>query len=177
VVCRPPSPAPVEWLSLRVGLAVADRLEQEAGLAAGIVRIKWPNDLYVADRKLAGILSEARWQGELLSWVVVGVGVNVSNPLPSEASPAPIRLADLGTPPPLPELADRVAATIAEQTGRADRLDEDELARFAARDWLKGRALAGPVSGIADGIADDGRLKVQDLAGNSTLVAGGIELA
>jgi BirA family biotin operon repressor/biotin-[acetyl-CoA-carboxylase] ligase len=177
VVCRPPSPAPVEWLSLRVGLALADRLEQDTGLAAGAVQIKWPNDLYVADRKLAGILSEARWQGEMLSWVVVGVGVNVSNPLPAEASPAPIRLADLGTPPPLPELANRVAATIAEQTGRADRLDEGELARFAARDWLRGRVLAGPVPGIADGIAADGRLKVQDAAGNSTLVAGGIELA
>jgi len=61
-------------LSLRAGIAVARAL-QELGIDA---RLKWPNDVLVADRKIAGILIEA--SGEM---AIVGIGVNVDSvPLP-----------------------------------------------------------------------------------------------
>ena len=56
VLFRPPSGAGIELSGLRIGLAVADAIEAlHAGLS---VRIKWPNDLMVGDRKLGGILCE-----------------------------------------------------------------------------------------------------------------------
>src|SRR4051794_10686215 len=74
VLYRPGSPLGVELLSLRLGLHVAEALESVApGLG---VMLKWPNDLMVSDRKLGGILCEARWQGESLAWVAAGLGLN-----------------------------------------------------------------------------------------------------
>ena len=73
VLYRPPAPDGVELLSLRLGLLVAAALET---LAAGLpVMVKWPNDLMLHDRKLGGMLCEARWQGESLAWVVAGLGL------------------------------------------------------------------------------------------------------
>jgi len=44
-------------------------------------RLKWPNDLVVADRKVGGILCEVRGSGDGPPWVAIGVGVNVAGPL------------------------------------------------------------------------------------------------
>jgi BirA family biotin operon repressor/biotin-[acetyl-CoA-carboxylase] ligase len=41
------------------------------------VRLKWPNDVLIGARKVAGILSEAMWQGDRLEAAIVGVGLNV----------------------------------------------------------------------------------------------------
>src|SRR5262245_17469457 len=82
VLYRLPSPGGVELLSLRLGLLVAAALE---GTAPELpVMLKWPNDLILRDRKLGGILCEARWQGESLAWVAAGLGLNVTNSIPDE---------------------------------------------------------------------------------------------
>src|ERR1700691_5747845 len=72
VLLRPAAvpPAARPWLPLLTGIAVAAALRDEAGVTAGL---KWPNDVLVADRKIAGILAEA--QGDA---VVAGVGLNVT---------------------------------------------------------------------------------------------------
>jgi BirA family transcriptional regulator, biotin operon repressor / biotin---[acetyl-CoA-carboxylase] ligase len=74
VLLRPASvPASARgWLPLLTGVAVADGVRSASGVAA---RLKWPNDVLVADRKLAGILAEQSPDGEA---VVVGVGLNVA---------------------------------------------------------------------------------------------------
>ena len=81
--------APRDWsgLSLAVGLSVAESLHPDIGL-------KWPNDLWVADRKLAGILIEAATAGQR-SQVVIGIGINI-RPRPAEGlSTPPAALTDL----------------------------------------------------------------------------------
>lgn len=74
VLLRPPLP-PARWpeLSLTAGLAVAEALAVAAGCRP---RVKWPNDVLVAGRKVAGILVEG--SAGPGSWVAVGVGVNVA---------------------------------------------------------------------------------------------------
>lgn len=77
---RPPeggSPAPY-LLPLAASVAAAEALRD--GLAGGAVPvlIRWPNDLYVDGRKLAGILCEATFAGARLEYTAVGVGVNVN---------------------------------------------------------------------------------------------------
>ncbi len=72
--------------TLATGLACREVLLSETGLEA---LIKWPNDLYLHDRKIAGILCESVSTPDQLDsqpWIVVGVGVNV-NSLPSDFSP------------------------------------------------------------------------------------------
>ena len=173
---RPGRSAGIELYSLRVGLAVAEAIE---AIGPGLrVAIKWPNDLMLVDRKVGGILCEARWQGEVLAWVVAGVGVNVTNGLPADLATGAIRLADL-LPDADPEVLERgLTARLRVLDPSADRLDAIELDALRGRDWLRGRRLRTPVSGTAVGIADDGALLVRDADGAILPVrAGTVELA
>ena len=77
VVLTPPAAVPAErwpWLSLLTGLAVHDAAAV-LGVRAGL---KWPNDVLVADRKLAGILIERVERPGSLPAAVIGVGLNVA---------------------------------------------------------------------------------------------------
>ena len=74
---RPGDTSGLDVLSLRIGLRAARSLDR---FASEPVRLKWPNDLFVEGRKLAGILIEARWRESRLDWVAIGVGINVSAP-------------------------------------------------------------------------------------------------
>jgi BirA family biotin operon repressor/biotin-[acetyl-CoA-carboxylase] ligase len=68
-------------LNMLGALAVVEMLV-ELGLQASI---KWPNDVLLGRGKVAGILTEAAWQGERLEYVVIGIGVNVDpNSLPAD---------------------------------------------------------------------------------------------
>ncbi len=84
IILRPSmAPAQAPQITLMTAVAVARTL-QKAGLKA---RIKWPNDILVGDRKIAGILTEISTEMDLVDWVVVGLGLNVNTPadrMPSE---------------------------------------------------------------------------------------------
>jgi BirA family transcriptional regulator, biotin operon repressor / biotin---[acetyl-CoA-carboxylase] ligase len=67
---------PLSLLPIAVARWVRDAVEQETGVPA---RVKWPNDLYVGRRKLAGILSESRTQGKA-TYAAIGIGLNVCGP-------------------------------------------------------------------------------------------------
>ncbi len=56
-------------------VALAETLAHDYGLQP---QVKWPNDVLLGGRKVAGVLAEARWEGEHLRGVVVGVGVNLA---------------------------------------------------------------------------------------------------
>lgn len=79
VILRPPvdmvkDTSPVTLLTLASGVAIAEAVRAVTGLPA---QIKWPNDVLVGGRKLAGILAESALQAGTLQFVVVGFGVNV----------------------------------------------------------------------------------------------------
>ncbi|HEU5359270.1 MAG TPA: biotin--[acetyl-CoA-carboxylase] ligase, partial [Gemmatimonadales bacterium] len=149
VLCRPAVPAAAEVLSLRVGLAVAAALEAQAQVS---LRLKWPNDLMLGERKLGGILCEARWRGDRLAWVTVGIGINVTNPIPPDVASTAARLADHDPRAAADRLAESVAEAVAGIDGSAAMLTTQELATFAERDWLRGRAIVAPEPGVAAGI-------------------------
>ena len=82
-------------------LAVADTLS-DFGLAPGI---KWPNDVWVAGKKIAGILTE----GKADEYTVLGIGLNVNNPIPPELQRDAISMMELiGTPLPLDRVLERL---------------------------------------------------------------------
>jgi BirA family transcriptional regulator, biotin operon repressor / biotin---[acetyl-CoA-carboxylase] ligase len=170
VLARPRAAA-LEVLSLRAGLAVAELLETLG--AEGRIALKWPNDLMLDDRKCGGILCEACWQGASPAWVVIGLGLNVTNAVPPALAEMATRLASI-----LPALtAEALVTPMVEALRRVDAaagtLGDGERARFARRDWLRGRALAAPVPGTADGLAPDGALLVRGQDGTTTAVRSG----
>ncbi|WP_241609692.1 bifunctional biotin--[acetyl-CoA-carboxylase] ligase/biotin operon repressor BirA [Rosenbergiella australiborealis] len=68
-------PAAAMGLSLVVGIVIAETLIQ---FGCGDVKVKWPNDLYINDRKLAGILVEMTGKTGDVAHIVIGAGINIS---------------------------------------------------------------------------------------------------
>lgn len=154
-------------LPLRAGLAVA----RTAGSAA---RVKWPNDVLVDGRKVAGILVESAGDGA----AVVGIGVNVA---PGEAELAPELAGRAGTLGRSVDELDAVRDELLVHLTDAMSLDAPTVvAALAARDALAGRAIAWSAAdggerreGHAEGIEADGRLRVRDADGTLVHLTGG----
>jgi len=76
IILRPTmSPEAINLLPLSVSVAVAQAVEQCTGLR---LECKWPNDLLVNSRKVAGILLEGSFSKNAVEWIVIGIGVNVN---------------------------------------------------------------------------------------------------
>ena len=148
---RPSESSGLGVLSLRVGLAAAEALDR---FAPEPIRLKWPNDLYIDQGKLGGILVEARWREQAVEWVAIGLGVNVIAPKNIETAaglePGTDRLEVLG------ELVPAVLA-VARATGP---LEADEMEEFDARDLARGRRCVEPAIGRVAGITPTGELLV-----------------
>jgi BirA family biotin operon repressor/biotin-[acetyl-CoA-carboxylase] ligase len=174
VLFRPATPGGVEVMSLRVGLAVAEALDD---FVSRPVQLKWPNDLMLGDRKVGGILCEARWQGHTLGWVTVGVGMNVRNAVPEELCDAATALGAEQPAVTVDDVARPIVSSLRRLDLGADRLTPGELQRFGRRDWLHGRDIRAPVAGRAAGVLDDGALLVRSSRGEIPLRSGSVELA
>lgn len=166
LVERPSDPEALDVLSLRVGLAAATALD---AFAPAPISLKWPNDLYVGDRKLAGILVEARWKNGRLDWIAVGFGLNVRPP--SDVPAATLR-PEASRLEVLRSLVPALRAAVAHR----GRLDDDELQSFASRDRARGRGCREPGEGTVVGIAADGALVLDTPAGRRTFRSGSLVL-
>jgi len=158
VVSRPATGPALEVLSLRVALAAAAALE---AAAVPDVRIKWPNDLMLGGRKLGGILCEARWIGDRLGWIVIGLGLNVRNDVPPPLRSLAVSLAEVGIGLRAGDLATPMIEALRTAGTGMGALDSAERQAFASRDWLAGRALAAPLTGTADGVTEAGILRIR----------------
>lgn len=158
VLRRSERPDGLDLLGIRTGLAVSAALERLATLPP--IQLKWPNDLILADRKVGGILCEARWQGETLGWVAIGLGLNVRNPIPVEVADSAVALATCGVECTAEGLAAPLASVLAAVDLSSPRLAPAEVAEYTRRDWLLGRAIELPRAGVASGIRTDGALGI-----------------
>jgi BirA family transcriptional regulator, biotin operon repressor / biotin---[acetyl-CoA-carboxylase] ligase len=171
VLLRPPDATAAPQLSLVCALAVAEAVEETAGVDVGI---KWPNDLVAGGGKLAGILLEGH-DGA----VVCGIGVNVrqtEGSLPSETRfPAASLRTVTGR---AYDRAELLATLLERLEARYDQWRRGGLAPLVPeldrRDALRARGVrVGDVAGVAAGIAPDGRLRLRQRDGTTALVASG----
>jgi BirA family biotin operon repressor/biotin-[acetyl-CoA-carboxylase] ligase len=151
LVERPADTTGLDVLALRVGLKSARALDR---FASEPVRLKWPNDLYVEGRKLAGILIEARWRESRLEWIAIGVGVNVvapdDIPLAASLDPGTRRV----------EVVAELVNAIRKAAKCSGNLGPIELIEWNARDMARGRPCSEPARGIVEGITPSGELLV-----------------
>ena len=167
IALRPPAGRSRPQLSLVGGVAVADTLERTLGLA---VQIKWPNDVMVNRRKVAGVLAEARDEV-----VIVGIGINV-NQIRDEL---PERAGSLRTLTGHEwERAPVLASLLADLELAYDEWREGGLdavyGRLASRDFLRGRDVAvDGTRGTGEKIDRDGRLEIRTAAGELVAVESG----
>ncbi len=160
-----------ELLPLVASVAVAEACE-----AAGVnCSIKWPNDVWIDGRKVAGILVESRPQE---GWAVLGVGLNVS----TTADQLPEELREIATSleiaarrsPSREAMLETVLATL--ESRLADPR-ETALAAWAERDALAGRPVAWDGGqGTAAGVDGSGALLVDTEGGRVALDSGEVHL-
>lgn len=79
-------------ISKAVSLGITDALSVEFGLD---FRIKWPNDIYYENKKLAGILIENQMNGEKISYSIIGIGININQEIFLSDAPNPISLKNI----------------------------------------------------------------------------------
>ncbi|MDH4265628.1 MAG: biotin--[acetyl-CoA-carboxylase] ligase [Deltaproteobacteria bacterium] len=179
----PPAVAP--QITLLAGVASANALTRASGLEA---RIKWPNDIFIHGKKVAGILSEMEAEGLKIRFVILGMGVNVNWKMEE-------------VPPDLQGLASSLMAEGGRKFSRALVAGEllEELEReyelflregFSPRlreewnrlswvnqKWVTVKVMDKEFAGQVLGLDADGALLLRDRKGNrQRLVAGDVSL-
>lgn len=152
------APENASMLTLVMGLSAVQAAEELTGCS---VKIKWPNDAVIGNKKICGILTEMRASAEGIGHVVIGVGVNVN----AEAYPE--------------ELKDR-ATSLYLETGK--KYDRAETAAAVCRHFLENlgiflrtQDMSGLMQDYNSALINLGRqVKVLDPAGEYTGTAGGI---
>jgi BirA family transcriptional regulator, biotin operon repressor / biotin---[acetyl-CoA-carboxylase] ligase len=170
VLLRPPVERQLRELSLVGGIAVAEAVERATGLAT---QLKWPNDVMLNRRKVAGLLADASGGA-----VVVGIGLNVNQrreqlPEGGRVAPASLYTIDGVQRDRAGVLADLLAALERSYElwldGGLDALYDG----IGARDFLRGRkVLVDGDAGVGVGIDRSGRFEV-DVNGERRLVESG----
>jgi len=166
---------PRDWsgLSLAIGVSVAESLDPSK---AGRIALKWPNDLWVEDCKLGGILIETALpqNGTAERYLVIGIGLNIG----------PRESAGLGTAPAWLQqwrpdanaagvLREIVVPLVNDVLLFGDRGFVPFAERFAARDILRGREvqLSDGTVGRCEGVGWGGELLVQTASGVKTITS------
>ena len=172
-----PKPAQLPYMNMAAALAVHDTAARFAKLEPAV---KWPNDVRIGGRKLAGILIETEFEGDKLSHALVGIGVNVNLDVSQH-----------------PEIADTATSLRSEAGREFDRSDAlrsvlQNLDRWYARvkagesltkDWAATLETLGKrvelrwreqiIAGLAESVDDQGNLIIlQDDGHRTTAVAG-----
>lgn len=173
-VLRPPRDA-VRVLTIAAGVAVAEGIEAATGLDAAL---KWPNDVYAGERKLAGVLAEA---ADAIQYVILGIGINV---MPA-AYPPDVAARATSLEEELGRQVDRgllLAECLAALARRYDDLRGgrtgvvlDAWRRRAAPTLgrrVRWEAAGSTVEGVAENIDDTGALVVRTPLGLVTIAAG-----
>ncbi len=161
-------PVPLRWTSL-AAVALIDAIE--ALLTDVTPEIKWPNDVVVDRRKVAGVLAETSWNGQELV-AIVGVGVNVSS---DARELAPFNATSLGTAVDRGEL---LAAFIAQIDAWLARPALELHAAWSGRLWGRGQPLQLVDLGhqqdvVVLGVDDDGALRVRLADGSERVTTTG----
>jgi len=148
LLLRPPPSAMLQTLTLASSLAVVRGMKKATNVDA---LIRWPNDVMIKGRKVAGVIAESSYVGQRLSFVTVGIGVNCNSG---------VALEDLSSP----------ATSLAEQVGDGVdlvRLRQAILEAFAAihEKWLGGEDMVSAARGAIGTIGK--RVVVEKKSGES----------
>lgn len=158
-------------LPLAVPLAICAAAEE---LRPGIeCKVKWPNDVWLEEKKLAGVLIEARPQD---GWAVIGVGLNLSiseSEFPPELRDRAVSLFDPGDGGVAPsDPSEEVLSRHLDDWAEADQATV--LSAWRERDALRGREVSWDGgSGVADGVDDRGFLLVLAAGGDRVALGAG----
>ena len=164
---------PISLVPIAVARWLRDALAEATGVAIGL---KWPNDLYVGRRKLAGLLSEARTQGED-TYVAVGIGVNVLGTAASVGVNGATTLEEeaghsFALPELLQKVLDRLDRELVAPDWHSEVLRWQKAAVHHPGDRIRVRRNGDEVEGDYDGLTPEGFLRLKAGREHVTITAG-----
>ena len=170
-------PAKLQTITLWLGLRLCRFLRDAYALP---VLIKWPNDLMLHDRKIAGMLTEARVDSEFTRDLVFGLGLNVNaseDDFPGDLSGIASSLSiNLKKPVNMTRLAHSIVSvlSVAFTDYLEDQFANELSAQWPEYDYLRGRDVrAGDINGRAMGISANGSLRLERPDGSNILLHSG----
>ena len=169
VILRPSMPmSEAHLLTIVAATAAAEAIERQVPAR---IAIKWPNDLFIGDRKAGGILMEISGEQDEVDWVVLGIGLNVNTefselPVALRRTATSLRMAGGESVDRSEMLAGLLLSLQAHYTAALRGGFERALTAFRERDYLLARTISvetrqGAVVGAAAGIDDRGALLVE----------------
>jgi BirA family biotin operon repressor/biotin-[acetyl-CoA-carboxylase] ligase len=160
-------------MTFLAGLVLARTLQRDFALPA---KVKWPNDLLIDERKVAGMLSQMEAEGDTLAFVNIGIGLNVNND-PTETAPSATSLAEqLGRP--LSRKAVLGAFLARLESRLCQPLDDTIIADWKTHTITLGRRVEivttrETLRGLAEDVDALGGLKLRLADGSTTTVVHG----
>jgi BirA family biotin operon repressor/biotin-[acetyl-CoA-carboxylase] ligase len=164
-------------LALLLSIALNITLEKNYGISS---KIKWPNDVLVLGKKLAGIIVEISAEQDMIKWVVVGIGININNSLPEDLENISITLKSV-----LKKEVDRAEFMIAFLTNFEDLYLNFQkigfkqfLEKYNSEIAYKNKNVSvvnagrNEIAGVNLGIDEEGRLIVKTSNGLEKIISG-----
>jgi BirA family biotin operon repressor/biotin-[acetyl-CoA-carboxylase] ligase len=168
-------------LTLAVGLGVAEAADALlSARGAALSQVKWPNDVWIAGRKCAGILVEASTIANALDAIVIGIGLNLNRmEFPEELGQATSLRLSSGVQQPF-DRTTALCALLASVERWVDRFAHDGAASIVEAltpklALLGRRARCADVHGIVCGVAASGALQLDTGQGVTSVIAGRLE--
>ncbi len=179
VVLRPPPLQNLQLLSLATGLAVAKSINELYGLNA---KLKWPNDVLINEKKVCGVLIEAKAEADIIKYVLVGIGINVNNELPNELRGTATTLGSI-TGKVIPRLP--LLLTVLKNLDLIYSLIRESKTEAVIKEWIRNSSTIGRyvraevvsgevVEGLAVTVDRYGRLVIKTKGGNVAINAGDV---
>ncbi len=174
-------PTEMQSITLWMGLSVCEAIASEFDLD---IRLKWPNDLLYNEKKLAGMLTEAKIEADRMNTLIFGLGLNVNSDCsiwPEDLSKKATSLSRaLGKEISLNKLAAKlIAACKTGYDAYLSQITDDHLLEMWNRyDCLKGREVTADyrgdrISGVVEGLEHDGSLMIKTSAGEKIILRSG----
>lgn len=167
-------PAEQFVISQMVSLAVHDLV----ALHTTEARIKWPNDIYVRDDKIAGILIENTIMGDTLGSTVAGIGLNVNQTVFRSGAPNPVSLASItGTSLDLQAVTGKLISLLDSRYGMIIKGETAALAKdyhevlYRSGEWHRFTNDSGEFEGMIECVRTDGMLRVLSKEGKRAMYA------
>lgn len=162
------NPADQFTISMTISLGICDFLKRYISLS----KIKWPNDIYVNNDKIAGLLIESSLMGNSIESTIAGIGLNINQEKFLSEAPNPVSLKmikgrnfDLTTC--LHQLASDIDTRYRHlKEGNTDQIKEEYISQlFRLNEWHEYRDVSGTFTGRIKSVSDSGRLQIEIQSG------------
>lgn len=179
LLLRPPFPPQKAMIvTMAVSIAITKAIHATTGIP---LKIKWPNDILYKEKKICGVLTELSAEMDQITFMIIGIGINVNNPLPLDLQPTATSLRQICSKKiPYTDLFLSLISSLDEWYGYVKQQDETIIREtwLSLSDTIDKNVKitdgSSIITGVARGITEQGGLILETTEGTKQIVTGDI---